>query len=900
MVIQWKEPLLTDVKVNALDKSELEIGPNSILKETKIDLTSKIEKLTRTAKESKQKIELSDKSNDFCQLPSLNKNLKQLINECNNLANSCRKCWDADSENLNDVVYRNNVYFESILPKSLFDVGKFNSNIKSLRQKSVIYKEHVAKKAKIDENGLFSGLHLKNCLNYRDEIKNLFNLEYKNIFANSVKNTIYKTTLQTEKEINLLNNHKNDDRFMSAYIDRTRNVDMFANVGLYEGNVSNNLLKRTIMDKNSNDVTHVNDKPFENFNNLDKIYFEALEKYNFSAIDTTDYPTYLSYIFEKLGTINNENEIDFWQLIHFITNNERLKNCSYSGDVVLKILDSTISHLEISFLNYINHSLKNRCASLDVNILNYNLSNQNDVIRLIVNFILIKMSSSDQIVFDTKEGLIETYKCAPWPLIYFCLRCRIYPAVLNIISDNLTIFGRQFLNIVKHYMENNCILDEHKSHLTLMLHRDQGATSLDPYKVTTIMLLLEEKNSSILMDSFCFIIEDIFWYRLSIYRSKLRHLIGSVSDATEITFSSMQQLRLNVFDDILNNEKEYMPIDEPFICARNCVYMMNYFDATKYLNSHYDFLRLAVQYVLVIWDLKLYKIDESQENNIQESLNKTILPYARLFDYDYPAEAVHYYKFLSKYQQIEVVRDIILKQKSAIRIIGRIGLNGVLRNGLLQQLNFDVKIIIESSASEFVANGQVESALQLYEIGGLFKDSVELLIKILTPLITNPKTDVRTNHHKVATLVAERYKSNGYHIDDDIICTFYFILDLMTFFDTYNEGKYTNALEIIKRIKLIPLTSSYINEYLGAFNKYSNKIYTVMPALLLATMKSIYMIYSDDVTNTLGIQMNGNILDKKSQLRDSAAALIKFSGLIPYRIPADTLAKLVQIEVQMN
>ena len=36
------------------------------------------------------------------------------------------------------------------------------------------------------------------------------------------------------------------------------------------------------------------------------------------------------------------------------------------------------------------------------------------------------------------------------------------------------------------------------------------------------------------------------------------------------------------------------------------------------------------------------------------------------------------------------------------------------------------------------------------------------------------------------------------------------------------------------------------------------------------------------------------------ELRDQARALITFAGMIPYRMPGDTNARLVQMEVLMN
>lgn len=60
---------------------------------------------------------------------------------------------------------------------------------------------------------------------------------------------------------------------------------------------------------------------------------------------------------------------------------------------------------------------------------------------------------------------------------------------------------------------------------------------------------------------------------------------------------------------------------------------------------------------------------------------------------------------------------------------------------------------------------------------------------------------------------------------------------------------------------------------------------------MLQSMRLLYLSVNGDSTE---------LLQYRDILRRQARALITFAGLIPYRLPGDTNARLVQMEVLMN
>ena len=67
----------------------------------------------------------------------------------------------------------------------------------------------------------------------------------------------------------------------------------------------------------------------------------------------------------------------------------------------------------------------------------------------------------------------------------------------------------------------------------------------------------------------------------------------------------------------------------------------------------------------------------------------------------------------------------------------------------------------------------------------------------------------RDRLQRQAVDVAKRYRSNGFKATDE--GSFFLLLDLMTFFDLFHSKKLDEALDIISKIKIIPLAQSEID-----------------------------------------------------------------------------------------
>ena len=86
------------------------------------------------------------------------------------------------------------------------------------------------------------------------------------------------------------------------------------------------------------------------------------------------------------------------------------------------------------------------------------------------------------------------------------------------------------------------------------------------------------------------------------------------------------------------------------------------------------------------------------------------------------------------------------------------------------------------------------------------------------------------------------------------------------------------------------------------FRVLPDEIRRNIPDVLLACMNILFTQYKQTkgATPGRGLGQDGGRERQLDALRDRAKALITFAGMIPYRMPGDTNARLVQMEVLMN
>jgi len=258
---------------------------------------------------------------------------------------------------------------------------------------------------------------------------------------------------------------------------------------------------------------------------------------------------------------------------------------------------------------------------------------------------------------------------------------------------------------------------------------------------------------------------------------------------------------------------------------------------------------------------------------------------------------------------INTVSRYIREKKSIDHLIGYISEDGCRIPGELDSHQANPEPIIEKISLECERQGFFEEAVKLYDLAYNHNKVIKLLNRLLSGVIAeksgdNPKRDrLEENSLKLA----ERFSILGHKASQNIMATFYLLLDLMTFFSYYHKQTVNDALNTIEKLKVVPFRSSEIDLKVSEFSQLPEEIRHNIPEILLASMNILYVQFKEtrasvpQSANKFGITSESSFRDQRcSEIREKARALITYAGMIPYRMPGNTNAKLIQMEVLMH
>ncbi|TNN68258.1 Nuclear pore complex protein Nup93 [Liparis tanakae] len=275
---------------------------------------------------------------------------------------------------------------------------------------------------------------------------------------------------------------------------------------------------------------------------------------------------------------------------------------------------------------------------------------------------------------------------------------------------------------------------------------------------------------------------------------------------------------------------------------------------------------------------------------------RLLMLYTRKFESTDPREALQYFYFLRNENDSQG-ENMFMRCVSELVIESR-------EPGVIDKFAGDTKVIIGKVALEAENKGLFEEAVKLYELAKKSDKVLELMNRLLSPVIAQVSAP-QSNKERLkntAVAIAERYRSQGTAGDKSVNSTFYLLLDLTTFFDEYHAGHIDRAYDVMERLKLLPLSQDSVEERVAAFRNFSDEVRHNLSEVLLATMNILYTQHKRLKGAPAGTpgRPQRTMEDRDMQLRSQARALITFAGMIPYNMAGDTNARLVQMELLMN
>ncbi|KAI4825861.1 hypothetical protein KUCAC02_021526 [Chaenocephalus aceratus] len=560
-------------------------------------------------------------------------------------------------------------------------------------------------------------------------------------------------------------------------------------------------------------------------------------------------------------------------------------------------------------LNFLENSYKNyTMVTVFGNLHQAQLGGVPGTYQLVRSFLNIKLPGP---LPGMQDGEIEGHPV--WAVIYYCLRCGDLNAAMQVVNRVQHQLG-DFKTWFQEYMTSPGQAEGHTvtyfptlpfslsptSENKLRLHyRRVLRNSADPYKRAVYCLIgkcdISDNHGEVADKT-----EDYLWLKLN---QVCFDDDGSSSSQDRLTLPQLQKQLLEDY-----GESHFSASQQPFL----------YFQVL-FLTAQFE---AAVAFLFRAERLRSHAVHSaqllSQEHGdppMVRRLNfiRLLMLYTRKFESTDPREALQYFYFLRNEKDTQgenmfmrCVSELVIESRGGDfdMLLGRLERTADRKPGVIDKFAGDTRAIISKVALEAENKGLFEEGVKLYELAKNPDKVLELMNRLLSPVIAQVSAP-QSNKERLkntAVAIAERYRSQGVSGDKSVDSTFYLLLDLTTFFDEYHAGHVDRAYDVMERLKLLPLSQDSVEERVAAFRNFSDEVRHNLSEVLLATMNILFTQHKRLKGAPAGTpgRPQRNAEDRDMQLRNQARALITFAGMIPYNMAGDTNARLVQMELLMN
>ncbi|KAG8175420.1 hypothetical protein JTE90_021117 [Oedothorax gibbosus] len=613
----------------------------------------------------------------------------------------------------------------------------------------------------------------------------------------------------------------------------------------------------------------INLKTRSAMDNFEIMYAKELSSYNEQAVrggTKCNLPEKFHSLFKEL---DDKKVVELWEMVKTMADiplkaDKDILAARNSLLIQTSLIKQSRIYLERKYFEYIQ-------GIVFGNLLQAQLGPRPGAYYVVRSFLKMKMLHQPT---GLEDGFVDGNPV--WAVIYYCLRCGKLDAAVA-AAKNVGDSLRDFLPYLVEYEENEGLRLKPNSESYIQLqYRRSVRSSTDPFKRAVYCILgcvTLDANSEIMDKT-----EDYLWMKLCQLRPEDA---GNIAQDT-LTFPKLQSQLLEEY-----GEAHFNAYQQPYLYFQ-VLFLTAQFEAAIEFLFRIESLRChAVHIAVVLYELNLLALPSSCNAPLLSkasadkppmrrlNLSRLLMMYTKKFETTDPREALQYFYILRDLRSnrgmnlfMACVSELVLETKEYEMLLGKIEPDGCRKK---------------------------------------HDKVIEILNKLLSQVV--PQLNVvgsnRQRLENLALSIAERYKMQGHNATPETAGTFFLLLDLMAFFNFYHNNQHVDALDTIKDLKILPFDIKDVEQKVTSFSSYSEEVRRNFPDVLLATMNILYSEYKKTKQTANILQdsryKNENLNQEKniSYLRSQASALITFAGMIPYRMPGDTNARLVQIEVLM-
>lgn len=646
-----------------------------------------------------------------------------------------------------------------------------------------------------------------------------------------------------------------------------------------------------------------------NLNNIEMAYARQVYMYNEQVLQGSIRPSLVDAFSDVAVSLDDKPVMDLWEQVRYMVDvpmisSNSVKESRTDYRTQAAFVQKGKEYLEKMYSNHIQNTIYS-------NLQQAQLGGIPSTYNQVKSYLNVRPPH----IKGLEDGHVDGHPV--WAMIYFCLRCGDLQAALQVTekaSHNLGDFPAFFREYVTD--EDNRLSAASETKINLH-YRRIIKNGNDPYKRAVFCVVGRcdpAEDHSEIADK----IDDYLWIKLS--------QIQVDSDPSRQDSFTLQRLQSLLYEDF--GESHFNGYQNPFLYFQILILTAQFEAAIEFMSRIDRLLCHAVHVALVLYELKMLMlppstqaqllIKESSDEGPLRRLNfvRLITMYTRKFEATDPREALQYFFFLNDLRTsqgenlfMSCVSELVLETREFEMLLGKMEPDGTRRLGAIDKFHHDTQRIIELVARDTENKGMFEEAVMLYDLGDKHDKVLELLNRLISQVVSQPNTpqSARDRLRAMALSIAKRYRERNNEGSRSNTSTFYLLLDLLSFFDSYHEGNVDEAFEVMKQLKLLPLTADAVEHKVNSFRHYTDEVRRCLPDILIATMNILHNQYKNAKNSAprggysgQGRSEDGGRETYLNYLRSQARALIMFAGMLPYRLPGDTNARLVQIEVLMN
>lgn len=642
--------------------------------------------------------------------------------------------------------------------------------------------------------------------------------------------------------------------------------------------------------------------------NVEMAYARQVFVYNESITQGSLKPSLVDEFIEVATKLDDKNVVDLWHMVKYMCDVPvSIGNALVLGSAVMQsaFVNQARKYLEDSYRKYM-------CTTIKDNLQEATLGGIPGVYHLVQSFLNVRLSTFPQTLED-----IYLDGNPIWPIIYYCIRCGDFSAAIyaaNAAGQPLAEFT-PFLT--EYAQSSDRRLNSTSENKIRMMYRRSVQTVSDAYKRAVFCVIgccdVNDDHSDI-ADK----VDDYLWLKLNQLR------IEDGREGAQQDYLTLTQLQTKLLEEY--GESHFNALQNPFLYFQVLFLTAQFEVAIEFLSRAEHLQSHAVHVAIALLEQNMLSLPDSYHSPLLTKIStdkapkhrlnfaRLIMIYTRKFQETDPREALQYFYFLRELKGVKdenlfmrCVSELVLETREIEMLLGRLEPDGCRTPGLIDAFHGDTQRVIEIVAVDSEEKGMFEDAAVLFDLANKHEKVLAVMNKLLSQDVSH-LSQPQSRRDRLRTKAFEiglRYKTHGHTATKETAGTFFILLDLINFFDQYHLNNYQEALDIIQRLNLIPFRSEEIEERVNTFRLHSDEIRKNFPDTLLATMNILYK-QCKKARTAAGLpsfgELNGSEKNEEyiTYLRKQARCLITFAGMIPYRMPGDTNARLVQLEVLMN